>query len=124
VNVNGEPDILRDFVRGERDWEDLTALGARLSFDTDGLHLDEPADAPVYEPSIGEVAAGLMCHWAVGTTLRDWARIVLATGMLELSGLEDQSEGDLLLEAIWDAAQGTEISALQLDVARRLAATT
>ena len=123
MNATSEVEILRSIVRGERDLEALTTLGARLNVTADGLQLDEPADAPVYEPSIRDVALGLICHWAVGTTLQAWARVLLATGMIDLSCVEDHVDGDALLGALWDAAEGSDIDEHQLGIARRLAAT-
>lgn len=122
MNATNETHVLRSFVRGETQWDAIAALGARLNFDSDGLHLDEPADAPVYEPSATDVATGLVAHWAIGTTLQDWARVLLGTGMIDLSSLEDHPDGEVLLEALWDASEASDIDDQRLEVARQLAA--
>jgi hypothetical protein len=122
VNAGQESRILKSFVRGEAECEALTALGAKVSFDVEQLQVTEPADAPVYEPSVADVATGLLAHSVAVRTLRDWARVLLATGMIDLRGLEDHPDGEVLLEAVWDAAEGTEIVNRQLELVRRLAA--
>lgn len=113
--------VIRDFVRGERDSSALTTLGASLELDEDAVHLDEPANAPVYDATASDVAVGLLANWAVGTSLRDWARVLLATGMVDLSSLEDDPRGESLLNALWDAAEGSGPSDGQLHVARQVA---
>jgi hypothetical protein len=113
--------VIREFVRGERDSSALTTLGASLELGDDTVHLDEPADAPVYDATASDVAVGLLANWAVGSSLRDWARVLLATGMVDLSSLEDDPRGDTLLNALWDAAEGSGPSDRQLHVARQLA---
>ena len=113
--------MLTSFVRGETEWDALEALGARLKVGPARLHMEETADTPVYEPSAIDVATGLLAHWEVGATLQDWARVLLATGMIDLSRLEDHPHGEVLLGAIWDAAEGTDINDVQLEVARQVA---
>ena len=114
-------DVIRDFVRGERDSGALTTLGASLELDDDAVHLDEPSDAPVYDATVSDIAVGLLANWAVGTSLRDWARVLLSPGMVDLSSLEDDPRGETLLNALWDAADGSGPSDRQLHVARQVA---
>lgn len=120
--MSEETDLIRGFVRGESDSDALSTLGASLALDEDVVRLDEPSDAPVYEATAADVAVGLLGNWAAGTALREWARVVLATGMVDLSSLEDHPRGEALLNALWDAAEGSGPSESQLDVARNVAA--
>lgn len=120
MNMTAETDALRRFVRGESEWQVLLSLGASVDLDADGLSLEEPADAPVYEPSVQDVAAGLLAHWAIGTSLRDWARLILATGMVDLVSLEDHPAGEVLLNALWDAAGGSDVSEAAVEAAREV----
>jgi hypothetical protein len=116
--------VIRDFVRGERDSGALTTLGVSLELDDEAVRLDEPANAPVYDATASDVAAGLLANWAVGTSLRDWARVLLATGMVDLSSLEDDPRGETLLNALWDAAERSGPSDRQIHVARQIAGET
>jgi hypothetical protein len=69
-----------------------------------------------------EVATGFVSHWAVGNTLQDWARVLLATGMIDLTYLEDHPDGEVLLEAVWDAAAAaSDIDSQRIEVVQRLA---
>lgn len=119
--MTDEIDVLRAFVRGESEWQMLHTIGVSVEFDAECLKVEEPARAPTYEPTADDVAAGLLAHWAIGTTLRDWASVLLATGMIDLSSLEDHSDGEALLNALWDAAEGSEPTQQALDAARRVA---
>jgi hypothetical protein len=120
--MSTETSVLKKFVRGESEWQVLLSLGASIDLDAGGLSLIERADAPVYEPSAQDVAAGLLVHWAVGTSLRDWARLVLAVGMVDLASLEDHPAGEVLLNALWDAAGGCDVSEAAIDKARETTA--
>jgi hypothetical protein len=113
--------VLRDFVRGESDSDALSAVGASLAIEDDVVRLDEPAGAPVYGATATDVAVGMLANWALGTPLRDWARVLLATGMVDLSSLEDDPLGEALLNALWDAAEGAGPSESQLEIARVVA---
>lgn len=75
--------VIRRFVRGESSWKVLEDLGARMTFRPQGLELDEPGDAPVYEASAVDVATGFIRHFG-RDTLPVWARVMLATGMIDL----------------------------------------
>lgn len=115
--------MLRSFVRGETKWQALAALGAQLTVDPDGLHVEEPANAPLYEASVIDVALGLLAKWKTQQALQDWARVLLATSMIDLRCLEDHPDGEVLLEAVWDAAEGTGINEGQRAIAQQHAAT-
>ncbi len=112
---------LRRFVIGMDDWSELAVLGASIEFDAGALRITEPNNAPVYKAPVGEIAAGLLRHWARSTGLREWARVLLATGMIDLACLEDMPSGELLLEALWDCAEGVPVSTKALDLARQVA---
>lgn len=109
-----ESSLIRDFVRGRRESNALTVLGASLALGDDVLRLSEPATAPVYEATATDVAVGLLASWAIGTTLQQWARVLLATGMVDLSSLEDHPRGEALLNAVWGAADGSGQARLNL----------
>ena len=115
--------MLKSFVRGETEWQALTALGARLDFDLDGLHVEEPANAPLYEASVIDVATGLLAKWKTQEAVQAWARVLLATSMIDLRCLEDHPDGEVLLEAVWDAAEGADINDRQRAVAQEHATT-
>jgi hypothetical protein len=117
-------EVLRNFVRGECDWKALRALGAVIEKDADALRVEECQDPPVYEATTNDVAVGLLANSAIGTTLHDWARVLLTTGMIDLASLEDDPRGDVLLNALWDAANGSDPAEVALEAARILTAET
>ncbi len=122
MTLNSEIELLRRFVRVRHHGKPSlnSALGSS-KFDP-SLRLDEPADTPMFEPSVEDFATGLITNYAVGTSLREWASVLLATGMIDVSSLEDHPRGEMLLAAIWDAAREQAIADEALEVARQLSA--
>ena len=97
-------------------------LGLDIAFDP-GLRLEIPADCPTIEPSAQDLATGLLRQWAMGgEPFQRWAAMLLAITSIDLRSLEEQAEGDEILEALWDAAGGEVVSESTLALARRLAA--
>lgn len=119
MNPHDPDQLLRSLLRGEAEWSDLRTLGVSVEFRDGRLRLEEPPDAPVYEARVEDIARGLLAHW-VRSTLQEWARVVLATGTIEIACLEDTEEGELLLEALWECAEGSQPTDLALETARKV----
>jgi hypothetical protein len=120
MNALDDRDVVGGFVRGESSWKVLEEFGARITFGPTGLHLEEPGNIPVDEASAVDVATGFIRHFG-RDTLREWAAVMLATGMVDLSSLESDPRGDVVLEAIWDAAGGEPVRPDHLASMRELA---
>lgn len=114
------PDRIRAAVRGEEDWSVLTALGATIVETSTGLSMKEPPGLPTYSATPQDVATGFISTLTRGTDLKQWARVLLATGTVELDQIEDHPFADEILEAVWDAAGGSEPAEAQLALMRRL----
>ena len=99
----------------------LRRLGLDISF-AGGVQIEIPGEWPTVEPSVHDLAAGLLKQWALGgEALRQWASVVLALANVNLASLEVDPEGEELLEGLWDAASGQGLSESSLSVVRRLA---
>jgi hypothetical protein len=113
-------DLARRFVRGDADWLSLEELGVKVDLDEDGLRVEEPAETPVFVPGLGDIAAGVLKaasgHASNG---RDWARVLLNANFIDLVALEDNIDGEKLLETIWALAADEEPNEEAIDVARR-----
>jgi hypothetical protein len=109
------------FVRGDADPTELAQTGLLLELSESGLQLEEPPGVPVVTPSTSDVASGLLTRRARGREpLAVWARVLLAANFIDLRDLEDNPAGELLLEALWDAADGADVDDRAIDAARGL----
>jgi hypothetical protein len=111
---------LNDLVGGVVDEDALREIGIEIEWTTSGgvRILGSPSHSDV-RPSLPDVASGYVTAWGQGSeTLQKWARLVLGLTDIDLAALEDDRSGDALLQAIWDAAEG---SASGIDLATQLA---
>ena len=107
-------------LRGEESPGALIALGFTFHGEPGNLRIDYPS---TQEPSITEFplsdfAHGLVTAWARGTGLDLWASVVLMTDWIEIRDLES-TDGEVLLDALYAAAAGEEVSDEALAIARR-----
>lgn len=109
--------LVLQFVRGERNWQDLAHVGVIVSFMDDGCDC-EGGGTVVATPSLRDVAQGLVQYLGGREVdLRRWASVVLAaSAVIDLSALEHDPEGERLLSALWDASSGEP---LEEDVVRQ-----
>ena len=113
-----DTDVLRAFVRGEASTDALARLGYNLTSEVGGLRLDAPASEGVELP-LAELAAGLLRQWVLGTTLREWAAVVLMLSDVRFQEAESPDE-DRLLDALWSASAGEPVPDDALRLARQL----
>jgi hypothetical protein len=102
--------IVLGFVRGELPWERVESLGIRMTRTDDGFDVSNPRQL-VVEARLRDIAAGLLCYRDNAEALWHWASIVLAaSAFLELGEeIENTPEGELLLNALWDASFRQEV---------------
>jgi hypothetical protein len=113
--------LIKAFVMGDIDWTEMRSLGAEIDVSGATTLIREPGNVPVYEATAEDVAAGLLRRSAMGAGgLREWASVLLATGMVDVAPLEDHPHGDLLLGAVWDASKGHVLDAQTLAIAARV----
>jgi hypothetical protein len=114
-----DADVLRAFVRGEVSTDAVTRLGYNVMGEVGGLCLDAPVREGVELP-LADLAAGLLRQWALGTTLRQWAAVVLMLPEVQFQEAEGPDE-DQLLDALWSASAGEPVPDDALRLARQLA---
>jgi hypothetical protein len=111
--------VLRAFVRGELSTDALARLGYSLTGQVGALRLDAPVSEGVELP-LAELAAGLLRQWVLGTTLREWAAVVLMLSDVQFQEAKSTDE-DRLLDALWSASAGEPVPDDALRLARQLA---
>jgi hypothetical protein len=113
-----DADVLRAFVRGEVSTDALARLGYNLTGQVGALRLDAPVSEGVELP-LADLAAGLLRQWALGTTLREWAAVVLMLSDVQFQEAESTDE-DRLVDALWSASAGEPVPDDALRLARHL----
>ncbi len=102
--------LVREVVRGERHWSDLRTIGVDIE-EGEGQWLIAYAGDVCSTPDLSDVAAGLAAYRTRAQDLKAWAHIILgASAFLDFSGIESTPTGELLVEALWDAADSGEVS--------------
>ena len=94
--------LIYDVIRGERPCSDLFQLGVKMGPVDDEWHLEEPCLEPV-KIQLSDVANGLLKYRSHPDALKKWARLILASGFIDVSECENQTGWEVLLNALWDA---------------------
>lgn len=103
-----------DFVRGERPWPDLIALGCDIRFERGLVHIKGGLPAPV-TPEARDFALGFAAE-REKDQLAEWAAVVLGLIDIEFSAIEDGP----LHHGVWDAAFREPLSAQTIEEITRL----
>jgi hypothetical protein len=108
------------FIRGERPWRDLEPLGLRIAFSDDRCEIQ--GSTSVVTPTIKDLARGLLNHISDPVHLRQWAAVVLAgSEFIDLKQIERDPQGELIIDALWEASAGDPVPEAAVATATRLA---
>lgn len=102
--------IATAFGRGEVSWTAFEVFGVEIQLEPAKVEVQVPPGTPVVEVLARDVAVGFLRRWALGTELDKWAATLLGAGVIDFVDLEDQPEGDALLEGLWAASAREPIS--------------
>lgn len=95
-------------------------LGIRAEESDGGSTIELPSGIPPVRPGIEDLAVGLLAQHERGAdAVRSWAVLVLGVNQIDFASFEAEPDGDMLLEALWDAAGGHALRETALRVARR-----
>jgi hypothetical protein len=112
---------IRAFVRGELGREDVERLGIEIKEIEDGYEFTNPQNI-VAKVSLQDVAQGLLRFRYDLEALRTWAGLVVAgSSFIDLDpDFEDCPNGEVLLDALWNAWFRQDIAEDAFVVAERL----
>jgi hypothetical protein len=99
--VRTDAEQLRRIVRGEQPLTDLSSLAMSVHLEDNRCTVENPRRIAV-SVSIHDLAHGLLTYLHDARALREWAMFLHAAD-LDLA-VEDHSSGELVLNALWDAA--------------------
>lgn len=106
--MNSDPLLLRDkllsVVKGRLTLQELESIGVTTTTRQleDGIEIRSLGFVSI-KPSIHDIAEGLL-QQSPGEELREWATFVLVSDCIDFDGLEENSQWDGLLSALWDAS--------------------
>ncbi len=128
ISMADSRDVILKIIRGERPLVDLKAAGVSLRVRKLGQRNQEIEVNPHYDvslvvlPSAVDLAKGLLSYQGRPNDLKDWGSFVLGADLIQLEALESDPDGDVILNAVWDAGFEGRLSDEGTQAARRLAA--
>ena len=98
--------ITRGVIRGELALDTLTQIGIHISCEDGSYKLESGNFDTAVTPTALDLALGILrCASRKKDELRKWAFFVLAEcGAIDLSKIESHSQGEVLMDALWDAS--------------------
>lgn len=115
LSISSSADIILAVIRGEMPLGILPEVGIHLIVREDACELSSKPPAVVVTPSVSDLARGLLTYRPNRDELRTWAFFVLGNSDIDLEQVESHPQGDLLINALWDASSKGSVS---IDVAR------
>jgi hypothetical protein len=106
---------------GTIDWRRLKELGFQLKRVRGGWRGYSPHAAVAVLVGAEQLARGINRYASRPDDLQGWAVTMLSADCFDLAPLERHVAGNLLLDALWDAAETGSVGPTALDVATRLA---
>lgn len=104
-------ELIREVVRGERHWSDLRLIGVEIDQREGDWSITYAGDV-CSTPDLSDVAMGFDRFRTSTEELQSWAHVLLGgSAFLDFSGMESTPSGEVLVEALWDAAESGVVSA-------------
>lgn len=103
-------DLGLEIIRGDRPLSDVSRLGIHVSVTPLFFELDAPRRADSLLPSIDDVATGFLAHMSSAGELREWASVILGAEFIDLIALENDPDGDAIIEGLWEVSSGGAVA--------------
>jgi hypothetical protein len=100
-------DIVLAVVRGARPLSDLRLAGIRLDLAGGGVGIG--AGDALVRPTAADLAAGLVAYARRDGDRRTWAFVVLTGGFADLSALDGDADGEVMVGGLWEASFGRPV---------------
>ena len=114
-----DEETILEFVRGERPWNELQAVGIRIKLDGDRCEVENPRQI-IAVANAHDLAQGLLKYLSDREKLRTWAFIVQAASVFVDLDVEQHPNGEVLLDALWNAAHGNPVAEESVQAAEQL----
>ena len=110
-------------IRGEMPLVTLSDIGVQLSYQDGACRLDSNISGVIVTPMVNDLAQGLLTYRDDSDELRLWAFFILAESGVDFAEVESHPQGELLIEALWDASSQGDIAEDVIKVAETLVST-
>jgi hypothetical protein len=120
-SISKSADALLAVIRGEMPLSVLPELGIELLCRGGNFELRSGPSEVIVKPTISDIACGLLAYRLNRDDLKAWAFFVLGESDIDLEKVESHSQGEVLIEALWEASSTGEISLEALRIADGLA---
>lgn len=123
TKVDPRSALVRDVVRGQRNWRELRDHGVGIDVTPDSVREFGGLEKPVKVSAI-DIAQGWLQHSANERALREWARFVHgAVGLVE-PDVETHPLGDELLDILWRVSFNEPVTGDMEKTVRRIVIST
>ena len=111
---------VRRFVRGELAWQGLLSFGVLIQIEGSSIEITcDAEDAATIQ--LTDVVDGLLKWQSDPQELQLWAAIIQgAANFIDLEERFESREGEVLLEALWNAAFGGTVDETAIELAKRI----
>jgi hypothetical protein len=103
-------DVALEVIRGDRPVADMSRLGVSMSVTPQYFSLDAPRSLDSLAPSLDDVASGFLAHLGEPRLLREWATVVLGAEFIDLIALENDADGEAIIEGLWAVSTGEPLA--------------
>lgn len=110
LNSSSHADLVRKVVRGERPWTDIRLIGATVREHAGVWEIGYKGKI-CSTPDLNDIVAGLRAYMDRPTDMREWAHVLLGgSGFVDFAGLDSTEAGEVLVEALWEAAESGAVN--------------
>lgn len=111
--------LILQVIRGEKHWRELESIGISVKFIEDSLHIEDRTKITV-KPAIKDVALGFLRH-RFSNELSTWATVILGLTAINFSEIEQDSVGEKILDALWEASTNNHIDSDIMEIIEDIA---
>ena len=116
-----DQNIILDFVRGLKHWNELSRIGLEISFENNQCQISGEHRL-IVEPDITDIGQGFSRFSEGGSMLQEWAAVVLAaSSAIDFTNIENHPDGEYIIEILWRLAYNESVSSEEVrNLAERL----
>lgn len=113
--------ILLAVTRGDTPLNALRDIGIEIDLKDDGFYSFKSALEVEVTPTVADLATGILRYRSgKGDELRKWAFFLLAETAIDFCNIESHSQGEVLINALWDASFEGGISSEVIEAAEMI----
>jgi hypothetical protein len=109
-----------EFITGDLLWDELTEAGIEIKV-IDDYHCEiSNKNSTIVKPGLRDIITGILKLCRIPNAIRRWAAIILGSTIIDLEKINNNENGDEILNILWDLSEGTDISKQQIELLNRI----